>query len=541
VYSSDRESLSNSTGAAPVRAAALEVRHLSKSFGGAPALRDVELRIEAGEVHGLLGENGSGKSTVIKILGGYHAPEPGAELRVGGEQVRLPLRPGKFRDLGMSFVHQELGLLPGLTVLENLWIVELCSMQGVWIDWRHARADALRIFKQYGVSFDPDAPVARLSQAERAILAIVRAAVELEGRHGDNGARQQPGGLLVLDEPTVYLSEVARIQLIEIMRTIVERGGSVLFVSHDLEEVLDLTDRTTVLRDGRVVGTVLTHETTQQDLVSMIIGRHVEASAPRSQVLAAEIPSEEGVSVEGLTGGPSRLRDVSFIVHPGEILGVTGLGGSGFEDVPYMLFGAADQAGGSLTVRGRRHSIENMSPPRAIKLGFGLVPANRLRDGCVASLSVMDNVMLQVLDQYVRPWGLSTGSMRAAVPGVLREFDVRTKGPDALYRTLSGGNQQKALLAKWIQTAPDLLLLHEPTQGVDVGARMQISSMLRDLASRGVAILCASSDHEQLESICGRVLVFKNGTVVDELVGTEVRKHTITARCLATVEADLPS
>lgn len=514
---------------------ALEIKRLSKTFAGIYALCDVDLRVEVGEVHGLLGENGSGKSTLIKVLGGYHAPEPGAELSVEGRAVRLPLGPGEFRELRMSFVHQELGLLPGLTVLENLWIIELCSMQGVWIDWHRARSDAMRIFDHFGVDLDPDVPVARLSQADRAILAIIRAAVEIQGRDPDQIGNHTRGGLLVLDEPTVYLSEVARSQLVDIMRTVVGGNGSVLFVSHDLEEVLELTDRATVLRDGRVVGTVRSKDTSERELVSMIVGRDVDRLTPKTRPAEASSKQRSAMTVYNLSGGETGLSDISFSVYPGEIVGLTGLGGSGFEEIPYMLFGATAGATGLLELHGQAHKVPEMTPQRAIGLGLSLVPANRLRDGCVASLPLLDNVMLQVFGRYRAPWGLAVRKMRDDAPKVLRDFDVRAKGPEVLYRTLSGGNQQKALLAKWIQSGPKVLLLHEPTQGVDVGARMQISSMLHDLASHGIPIICASSDHEQLETVCDRVLVFKNGSIVDELVGSDVQKHTITARCLATV------
>jgi ribose transport system ATP-binding protein len=492
---------------------ALEVRNLSKHFGGARALDGVSLTVLPGEVHGLLGENGSGKSTLIKVLAGYHAPDTG-ELHVRGEEVKLPLPPGRFRELGLSFVHQDLGLIPSLSVVENLRIAEHDRIGRPWfVSWRDERRRARAVFDRHGVSLRPEAKVAALSPMERALLAIVRAVEGLPDRRG----------VLVLDEPTVFLPKTGTEQLFDLVRDIAAAGSSIVFVSHDLDEVHEITDRVTVLRDGRVVGTVVTRETTKARLVQMIVGRDLEELQAERHDLRRERVS---TSVDGLRGG--RLRDVSLELHRGEVLGVTGLAGSGFEDLPYLLYGARPAEAGTLRLEGRELDLTALTPAQALRAGVALLPGDRQRDGAVGSLSVTDNVTLQKLDDYYAAAALQRRRMVADARALCREFDVRPANPRVTYSSLSGGNQQKAMLAKWLQLKPDLLLLHEPTQGVDVGARQQIFGMVREAAAGGASVLCASSDYEQLALLCDRVLIFGLGIVVRELVGDAATKERIT-------------
>jgi ribose transport system ATP-binding protein len=498
----------------------VELRNLSKSFGGSQALKSVDLTILPGEVHGLLGENGSGKSTLIKILNGFHAPDPGAELKVNGEDVSLPLAPGQFRDLGLSFVHQDLGLVLELTVLENLRVGELIAQKGAYIPWRAERRKARETFKRFNVELDPSALVTALTPTERALLAIIRAVEEIRS---EQAKRHSTSGLLILDEPTVFLPQEGTEALFGIVRNIVASGdASVLFVSHDLDEVREVTDRVTVLRDGLLQGTVDTAQTSEAELVQMIIGRRLDSMALESQPSGREI----GLSVKGLAGGV--LQGVDLEIRRGEIVGITGLMGSGFEDIPYFLFGARPCSEGSLSTNGVTFDLKVMSPDRAVANGFALLPADRQRDGSVPDLTVGENVMLQVLPDYKGPYGLKRRPMRKRAHGVLGEFDVRPPDPALTYESLSGGNQQKALLAKWLQSKPEVIFLHEPTQGVDIGARAQIFAMLGDAAhGDGACILCASSDYEQLAAICDRVIVLARGRVIAEISGTEVTKDRI--------------
>lgn len=487
----------------------VEVRGLSKSFGGVRALDDVSLTVVPGEVHGLLGENGSGKSTLIKVLAGYHLPDE-AEILVNGQQCKPPLVPAQ---LGLSFVHQDLGLIRELTVLENLQMVHFARSRSWRINWRTERRQAREVFARYDMSLDPDALVDRISETDRALLAIVRATegIRAVGRRG----------LLVLDEPTVFLPREGVERLFSIVREVAARDASVLFVSHDLDEVREIADRVTVLRDGRNHGTVVTKEASEGELVEMIIGRRLaqlelERADPADQATA--------VRVEGLRG--SKVADLSFHVRKGEVLGITGLMGSGFDEVPYLLFGARPCEGGELKMEDASYRLGAMTPERALAAGIALVPADRQRDGSVGSLPVGENVMLQVLGRY-QPLRLQRRRLRRTAAGLLDEYDVRPSDPALTYQSLSGGNQQKALLAKWMQTTPKLVLLHEPTQGVDVGAREQIFRMLSAAAEAGTSFVCSSSDYEQLAAVCDRVLVIGNGRVVRELTGPEVGKDRI--------------
>jgi ribose transport system ATP-binding protein len=493
----------------------VDIKGLSKTFGGARALDAVDLTINRGEIHGLLGENGSGKSTLIKVLAGFHAPDEGT-LHINGDHVPLPLAPGQFSTLGLSFVHQDLGLLRELTVLENLRLIDFAQSKSWRIDWRSERKRARALFDEFDLDLRPDTLVNDISETDRALLAIIRASEEIKKATGADKR-----GLLVLDEPTVFLPREGVERLFAMARSVVEHHASVLFVGHDLDEVREITDRVTVLRDGRVHGTVDTKQSTESELVEMIIGRRLA----QLELTRAEVTSKEvAASVTDLHG--VKVKAIDFDVRKGEVLGVTGLLGSGFDEVPYLMFGARPCFGGQLTTSGATYDLAAMTPKRALGAGMALIPADRQRDGAVGSLTIGNNVMMQVMDQY-QPMNLQLRKMSKRAGELLKEYDVRPNDPGLAYQSLSGGNQQKALLAKWMQTEPELVLLHEPTQGVDVGAREQIFRMLSAAAEGGTSIVCASSDYEQLAAICDRVLVIGNGRIVQELTGGDVVKDRI--------------
>lgn len=494
------------------------IRDVTKTFGGTLALDHVSLDIFPGEIHGLLGENGSGKSTLIKLLGGVHAPDPGSTLEVNGENVDLPLTPGQFRELGFSFVHQDLGLVHDLSVVENLFVDEVVARRGLFISWKAQRRRAAEMLSRYDLEVDPRSTVGALSETQRALVAIVRA---IEATRSRSSEHVGPA-LLVLDEPTVFLPQAGKEQLFRILRTVVSNGdASVLFVSHDLDEVREITDRVTVLRDGRVAGTVVTKNSSVPELVSLIVGRDLDllerhpGSGRRDRV---------DYRIRALSA--PGLSDIGFDVRRGEIIGLTGLLGSGFEDVPYLLFGARHAADGTLETPEKAYSLPSMTPQRALRAGIALIPADRQRLGCVASLTVAENITLTTLPAFKRPYGLDRRAMSQSASTLVSQFDVRPSDPKALYGSLSGGNQQKAMLAKWLQTKPGLTLLHEPTQGVDIGARSQIFSMLRTAADDGGTVICASADYEQLAAICDRVLLFARRRIVGEIEGA-VSKHDI--------------
>lgn len=504
---------------------ALAITGLRKSFGGAVALKGVDLEVRAGEIHGLLGHNGSGKSTLIKALAGYHNPDAGT-VSFYGQPVHLPVSPTEARRLGFCFVHQDLSLIDTLPVVSNYQVTKLARRPRWWINWESEGRLAKDALSQYGLALRPDTLVGELSPVQKALLAIVRASQELRERQS---AGLTPG-MLILDEPTAFLPENETATLFEAVRDFAARGTSVLFVSHKLEEVLELTGRVTVLRDGEVVGTADTSRIDRADLVRMIVGHELPAQPSARAREVSHKASGRGLRAEGLTAGIA--EDVSLAVSPSEILGLTGLVGAGYEDVLQALFGALPGVARRVVLNGAEHDLTGWSPAAAVRAGVALVPGDRVRSGGAPSLNVGANVGLQVLQRFSK-WGrLQHRRLREDSAATLRQYKVRPPDQSLLFSDLSGGNQQKAVLAKWIRTGPALLLLDEPTQGVDVGSREEVNALIRDSANSGAAVICASSDFEELVDICHRVLVFQQGRVTGELSGGDISKERLAAACL---------
>jgi ribose transport system ATP-binding protein len=510
----------------------IKVRQLTMEFGGQRALDAVDMDVLPGEVHGLVGENGSGKSTLIKILAGFHVPTAGT-LEVAGQPVPLPLHPGQFRELGFAFVHQDLGLIPSLSVLENLIVDRLARpKQRVFIRWRRELKHATELLERFDVHLDPRRLVVDLKPVERALLAMVRAMHFSMVAETDGSTSRAPDRLLVLDEPTVFFAHDEVERLYQLIRNLVRQRSprvSVLFVSHDLDEVKQITDRTTVLRDGRVVGTVITSEVSYEALIKMIVGRDLaDFSAPKQ----SEITPNRALRIEELSTGT--LQDVSLDLSAGEVLGLTGLLGAGYEDILYALYDGdrTARAGRAILPGGREMPLNRMTPEQAIEDRIFLIPIDRLQQGCAPSLSLTDNMTSPWLDRYFRRMHLRRRSMVTETRTHMADFNIRPPDPGAEFARLSGGNQQKALLAKWLQAAPRVLLLHEPTQGVDVGARQQIWSIIERLGQE-CAVLYAGRDYDELARVCHRVVVISNGRVRRILSGDDVTKERITEECLA--------
>lgn len=498
---------------------ALAITNLSKRFGGALALDRVALTVRRGEVHGLLGSNGSGKSTLIKVLAGFHTPEPGAEVRLFGRLAPLPIPGPRVRELGLAFVHQHLGLIPSLSVTENLRLGRLATTQDWRIDWAAEQAAAAQVFARYGLDLDPGAEVAGLSPVAQALLAIVRAVEDLKG------ASKEPG-LLVLDEPTPFLPRAGVEQLFRLVRACVAEGASVIFVSHDVDEVREITDRATILRDGKLIDTVDTRATSHDAFVERIIGRSMSAYAGAAKRRPDAPPLAEVTDLSGPGIGP-----VSFALAPGEILGLTGLIGAGYDTVPAMLYGARHAGAGRLTLAGRSQRLSDAEPQSSLARGIVYLPADRLGAAGVGSLPVSDNVGLPVFSRLKRAFGLLDSDIRDHAARLGAQAGVKPNAPALPLSALSGGNAQKALLAKWLQIEPRLMLLDEPTQGVDVGARQDIWEALDRAAEGGTAILIGSTDYEQLARLCHRVLVMARGRIVEELTGAALTKEAIAEAC----------
>ena len=514
--------------AAPlVGAPTLRLDGVSKTFRATRALDDVTLEVRPGEIHGLLGTNGSGKSTLIKILAGYHAPDPGGRMRFNGEDVALPLAASDFRRLGMSFVHQNLGLLPSLTVLENLRLKQIALSPGMHLNWRRERAEAQAVLDRYGLDIPQWRRVDELSAVNRALLAIVRAFEEI--REGCE-ATGKPG-LVLLDEPTPFLPEEGVERLFTLMREIAASGSSVLFISHDIDEVMEITDRATILRDGRVSGEVETKTATHEDMIELIIGRSLAPAEARSEETATFAPGLALRSVEAEGISPFTLD-----IGKGEVIGLTGLIGAGYDRIPYLVFGASSAMSGDLLVDGRTLPLKDMTPARAIAENLALLPGDRDTQSGVPSLSIADNMLLPDVSDWFRGGILRNRAMRKEAQRLGEVFEVRPNDADLPLAALSGGNAQKVLIARWMKRKPRLLLLDEPTQGVDVGTRARIFDAIAAEAKAGMSVLCASSDAEQLARICDRVLVFARGRVVRELTGAQVSKDHITQACYASLD-----
>jgi ribose transport system ATP-binding protein len=511
--------------------AILEAKGLSKTFASTRVLHNVDLTISHGEVVALLGENGSGKSTLIKILGGVYSPDPGGELRVGGRDVELPVPAGEAQRLGLSFVHQDLGLALDLTVLENLQAAQRGQVRGrdrLWIRWRSEREQARRLLAGYELQLDPDAVVQQLTSVERAMLATVRAVEALSAAQ----TQTESSGLLVLDEPTAFLGGRETQQLFDLIRRVAKQGAGVVLVTHYIADVRAVADRVVVLRDGCVRGVAGTDEVDDVALVELIIGEPAaeqrEAGRRRSVGTTSHAEhAQPALAVEHLSD--SAVEDVSFLVYSGEVLGIAGVRGSGFERVPYLITGARRAHDGAIVVADRRWEARKIKPRDAVASGVALVPSDRGLAGGAMDLTVAENIGHFEMPRLFRAGHgvLKQRDLDALANSRTIDFDIRPRDPRKPLSLLSGGNQQKVVLAKWLEFSPQVLLLHDPTQGVDVGARQAIYDLIAGAVERGAAVAWFSNDYEELAHECGRVLVMDRGRIADELTGQELSEDAL--------------
>ncbi|MEV0715819.1 sugar ABC transporter ATP-binding protein [Asanoa sp. NPDC050611] len=458
----------------------LELTRVSKTFDDIRVLHDVTLAVRPGEILGLIGENGSGKSTLIKILSGYHTADAGAEIQAGG----------------MAFIHQDLALVPSMTVLENLRIARFRTGFGWRIRWSAERAGVKRFLDQVGLDVHPDTRVGDLSVTEQALVAVARGLADMDGT-----------GLLVLDEPTAYLPRDGVERLFGVLRDLTAGGASAIFVSHRLDEVRELCDRVAVLRGGELVDVVA--DKNEQELLELMLGRPVEDLYPDT----AAPEGKPRLSVAGLSGGA--LLELSFTARPGEIIGFAGLPGSGYDEVPYLLTGARRAGGGTVRLDDVSLEAATLRPRAAIGLGMALLPADRPRAGCAPALSVRENMTLPSLPAFTRFRAIVNQRRERRIAAEQSDrYGVTPRRPESALRFLSGGNQQKVLLAKWMLGEPRVLALHEPTQGVDVGAKREIFAHLSEAAAAGAVVLMSTVEHEDLAHLCSRVHVLRGGRCV---------------------------
>lgn len=480
---------------------------VSKTFGSTTVLSEAELVVEPGEIHALIGQNGSGKSTLVKILTGYHASDPGATLAVDGQAVGLPVQWREVSAAGVSVVHQDLGLLDHLSVAENIGVGGyIHSRVTRRIDWAAQDDVARRVLRRLGVDLDPSTPVGALSAMRRAEVAIARALRDQEAG----------SGLVILDEATRSLPREELSRFHDLLRRVVADGTSILMVSHNLEEVLATADRVTVLRDGRVAaGGLPTAGLTEADLARHMLGQTVNAvvrvRGDRSPQIAASIAARLA---------PDRAS-VSFDVHRGEIVGVTGLPGTGWEALPQVIGGAVNAASGSLTTSRGVVDLTRSTVGDCLAAGVALVPEKRIAEGLAVELTIRDNIALPSLRRHGTSWHVGRAWQDTLAEQAVDRLGIVTRSVRMLVKELSGGNQQKVLLAKWLSVEPELLVLHEPTQAVDVGARVDILNSIADTADTGVGIVLASVEPTDLADICDRILVLRRDGSVTELVTTD--------------------
>jgi len=493
----------------------LDIGQLSKTYPGQVALDGARLQIRPGEIHALVGQNGSGKSTLIKLLAGYVKADHGARVRFGGHDVDLWTLDKDDRHR-IRIVHQDLGLVPSLSTVENLGLGHGYHTGAAGrIKWRSEVKRAQELLLAFGLAPDVRQPVATLSAAERAAVAIMRALQDWD--------TERPG-LLVLDEPTASLNRGEVDALFREVRRVAEQGAGVLFVSHMLDEVLGLADRVTVLRDGEVVAAgEPVDRLDERRLVELIVGRSMTELYPDSDHVVGR-PVLEAEMVFGLT-----LRGVTMKVHEGEVLGVAGLVGSGREEVAGAMFGATPRFAGRVLVNKQKVFA---TPLDSIRAGMAFVPADRKAVGLDMQERLYQHIPLPRLGPVQRGVRLDRRAVRSAAADWAERLEVQPPLLDRRMEKFSGGNQQKAVLARWLRTEPDVLLLDEPTQGVDVGAKAAIYRHVREAADDGMAVLVASSDAEELVHLCDRVLVFRSGNVAVELRGNTLTEDRLVAETL---------
>jgi rhamnose transport system ATP-binding protein len=492
----------------------IELAGITKQFGAVQALRGVDLSLYPGEVHALVGENGAGKSTLVKILAGIHRPDAGV-IKIGGSVVDLH-NPAQARNAGIAVIHQEPTLFPDLNVAENVFMGRHPRDRFGRVDWKRMYQEVERLFDSLGVRMNVYTPVQGLSVADQQMVEIAKA-LSFQSR------------VLVMDEPTAALSAHEVQTLFTIVRRLRERGVAILFVSHRLEEIFALADRVTVFRDGARVATAPITEVTTEELIRQMVGRTMETLYPKSVVEAGEVVLEvRHLTREGV------FTDINFQVRRGEILGFAGLVGAGRTEVARVLFGIDRASAGEIFINGK--SVQIRSPKDAMRHGIAYVPEDRHQHGLIMDFSIAKNMTLPVLRQTSLLGLVNRQRERELATAYTDQLHVRTSGIDQLVKALSGGNQQKVVLAKWLITQPTILILDEPTRGIDVGSKAEVHRIISELAGEGLAIILISSDLPEVLAMADRVLVMHEGRVAAEFSHAEANQEKVMFAATGAVE-----
>ena len=485
----------------------LELEHIGKTFSGENVLRDIDLRLKKGEVHALLGENGAGKSTLIKIISGYHLPDEGGVIRVRGKEVRLK-NPKDAINASIHTIYQELTLCPDMTVAENIVMDKQDRFKGFTQkkgEFRKIAVEAMQKLGQPGIK--PDTLVRRLSIAQQQVVEIAKAITA-------------NASVILMDEPTSSISHQDAQQLLRIVRGLREDGVTVIYISHRLNEISEIADRVTVLRDGNLVGTMDQKDVTDEKLISMMVGRDITNVFPKREVPLGEVVLRlDRICCKGV------FSDVSFEVRKGEIVGIGGLVGAKRTEVLETIFGLRRTTGGKMYVNGAEYAPK--SPVDAIRRKIAFVTEDRKKSGLVLCLPVYENLSMLNAQKKSRMGVIDWKGMRALARRQKEALSIRLHSMDQLIRTLSGGNQQKVALGKWMDFDPAILLFDEPTRGIDIGAKAEIHTIMGELAARGVAIIMVSSELPELISVTDHIVVMREGVVTGTMKRGEATQESV--------------
>ena len=491
----------------------LELKNVSKTFPGVKALDKVHFDIYPGEVHSLVGENGAGKSTFIKIIAGEYQPDDGSEIKINGEVVKINSIKDSIEH-GIAVIYQDISLFGNLTVAENIVINQVIYQGKKRMDWAWAKKKAKDALAALDSDIDPMETLENLSVAKQQVVAIA-------------GAIAQDAKLIIMDEPTSTLSRSEIDNLYKIVDDLTAKNIAIIFISHKMDELFRLSDRFTVLRDGQYIATLDAKETTENQLVSLMVGREINIINYASEKINDEIV----LSVEKLSK-KGNYKEISFDLHKGEVLGIRGLVGSGRTEMVETIFGIRSADSGAIEIRGKTAQIN--STTEALKNSIAYVPEDRKQDGLVLDKTLEENITLPILKKYANKLNIINQSKaRKNVQSLMKKLDVRPNNSNLLGRNLSGGNQQKVVIAKWLGTDSEIFIFDEPTNGVDIGAKSEIYEIIRELAKSGKSIILVSSELAEVLSVCDRILVMRRGRISGNFVNQNLTQEMLMEKAIS--------
>ena len=475
----------------------LQIKEISKSFPGVQALDRVSVDVKAGTIHSLMGENGAGKSTLMKCLFGIYVADSG-EFLLEGNKVSFD-NPKQAMDNGVAMVHQELNQVHTRSVMENIWLGRFPGLPPFYVNHKKMYEDTMDVFKELDISVNPKAIIKELSVSQRQMVEIAKAV-----SHNSK--------VIVLDEPSSSLTEVEVEHLFHILKNLKSRGCAIIYISHRMNEILRISDEVSVMRDGKMVDTLPASGLTTDKIITMMVGRDLDNVFPPK----TNVPGEKILKVEGLTARYNKLKDVSFELRQGEILGIAGLVGSGRTETLEAIFGLSTLKSGRIFKKNKE--IRNKKPYQAMKNGFAMVTEERRATGIFSILNVRDNITVANMKNYlIANFYINNNKINKDADWAIKALRIKTQNQRTLIRALSGGNQQKAIFGRWMLTTPDILLLDEPTRGIDVGAKYEIYQLMIDLAEKGDSIIMVSSELPELLGVCDRILVMSGGLMTGNL------------------------